>query len=58
MIDFNRAQISEAFGVNLTTIDKWRRSGCPATKTSTSVLFRCVQLVIGYGLGIWRAVAR
>ena len=39
MIDFNRAQISEAFGVNLTTIDKWRRSGCPSVQKGKGVIF-------------------
>ena len=38
-MEFNRSQISEAFGVELTTVDKWRRSGCPATKNSKSVVF-------------------
>ena len=38
-MEFNRTQIGEAFGVELTTVDKWRRSGCPATKTSKSVTF-------------------
>ena len=38
-MEFNRTQIGEAFGVELTTVDKWRRSGCPATKTSKSVMF-------------------
>jgi phage terminase Nu1 subunit (DNA packaging protein) len=36
---FNRTQIAEAFGVNLTTVDKWRRSGCPAEQNGKSVIF-------------------
>tara|TARA_B100000780_G_scaffold7817_1_gene5754 strand:- start:19191 stop:19706 length:516 start_codon:yes stop_codon:yes gene_type:complete len=36
---FNRTQIGEAFSVNLTTVDKWRRSGCPATKDGQNVLY-------------------
>ena len=38
-MEFNRTQIGEAFGVELTTVDKWRRSGCPAIKNSKSVIF-------------------
>jgi phage terminase Nu1 subunit (DNA packaging protein) len=39
MMQFNRGQIGEAFGVELTTVDKWRRSGCPSVKTGKSVMF-------------------
>ena len=38
-MEFNRSQIGEAFGVELTTVDKWRRGGCPSTKNSKSVMF-------------------
>jgi len=39
MIEFNKNQIAEAFGINLTTVDKWRRSGCPAEKKGPNVMF-------------------
>ena len=39
MMQFNRTQIGEAFSVNLTTVDKWRRSGCPATKDGQNVMY-------------------
>ena len=38
-MEFNRAQIAEAFGVELTSVDKWRRSGCPSEKVGKSVMF-------------------
>ena len=38
-MQFNRTQIGEAFSVNLTTVDKWRRSGCPATKEGQNVMY-------------------
>ena len=38
-MEFNRTQISEAFGVSLTTIDKWRRSGCPSVQKGKGVIF-------------------
>ncbi len=37
--EFNRAQIAVAFDVNLTTVDKWRRSGCPAEQQGKNVVF-------------------
>ena len=39
MMEFNKNQIAEAFGINLTTVDKWRRSGCPAEKKGPNVRF-------------------
>ena|GEM_PF-637976 len=41
---FNRSQIAEAFGVELTSVDKWRRSGCPSTKNGKSVEFTVRQV--------------
>ena len=41
---FNRTQIGEAFGVELTTVDKWRRSGCPAEKKGQNVMFSVRQV--------------
>jgi len=38
-MEFNRAQIAEAFGVELTSVDKWRRGGCPSEKVGKSVIF-------------------
>tara|TARA_B110001469_G_C9617871_1_gene307767 strand:+ start:58 stop:570 length:513 start_codon:yes stop_codon:yes gene_type:complete len=38
-MEFNRSQIAEAFGVNLSTVDKWRRSGCPAEQNGKLVVF-------------------
>jgi hypothetical protein len=43
-MNFNRTQIGEAFGVELTTVDKWRRSGCPAEKKGASVIFSVRQV--------------
>ena len=39
-MQFNRTQISEVFDVNLSTIDKWRRSGCPSLEKGNNVLFK------------------
>ena len=44
MIEFNKNQIAEAFGINLTTVDKWRRSGCPAEKKGQNVMFSVRQV--------------
>jgi len=44
MMEFNKNQIAEAFGINLTTVDKWRRSGCPAEKKGTNVMFSVRQV--------------
>jgi len=38
-MEFDRAQIAEAFGVELTSVDKWRRGGCPSEKVGKSVMF-------------------
>lgn len=35
----NRSETAELFGVSLTTVDNWRRSGCPTIKDGKSVLF-------------------
>ena len=43
-MEFNRTQIGEAFGVELTTVDKWRRSGCPAEKKGQNVMFSVRQV--------------
>jgi phage terminase Nu1 subunit (DNA packaging protein) len=44
MMEFNKNQIAEAFGINLTTVDKWRRSGCPAEKKGPNVMFSVRQV--------------
>ena len=44
MMEFNKNQIAEAFGINLTTVDKWRRSGCPAEKKGQNVMFSVRQV--------------
>ena len=36
---FNRTQISDAFGVSLTTVDKWRKKGCPCVEVEKKVSF-------------------
>lgn len=38
-MDLKRVEVSEAFGVNLTTVDKWRRSGCPSKQDGLNVVF-------------------
>ena len=38
-MDFNRTQISDAFGVSLTTVDKWRKKGCPCVAVDKKVSF-------------------
>ena len=43
-MEFNKNQIAEAFGINLTTVDKWRRSGCPAEKKGPNVMFSVRQV--------------
>ena len=36
---FNRTQISDAFGVSLTTVDKWRKKGCPCVEVEKKFSF-------------------
>jgi len=38
-LKFNRTQISDAFGVSLTTVDKWRKKGCPCVEVEKKVSF-------------------
>ena len=43
-MEMNRSQLAEHFNVALTTIDDWRRSGCPNTKKGRSVVFNVRQV--------------
>lgn len=41
----NRAEISEALQVDLNTVDKWRRRGCPHKKKGRTVAFKLHEVI-------------
>ena len=41
----NRTKIAEIFGVNLTTVDNWKRNGCPFEKEGHNVVFKTENVI-------------
>ena len=41
----NRNTLAEIFGVDLTTIDAWRRRGCPFEKEGRNVTFDTAEVI-------------
>ena len=38
-MSLNRSETAQKLNVSLTTLDNWRRKGCPHTKTGKQVFF-------------------
>ena len=41
----NRNKIADIFGVDLTTIDRWKRRGCPFVKEGRNVIFETEEVI-------------